>query len=73
LGSAHFRGPVQLISHLTRDFGSFDILPIDATTSVQLACVYETADGEQIGGIYTILPVAADHCTAMADSFTCTD
>jgi anti-sigma regulatory factor (Ser/Thr protein kinase) len=63
---------VQLISHLTRDFGSFDIFPIDATT-VQLACVYETADGEQIGGIYTFLPVAADHCTATPDSFTCTD
>jgi hypothetical protein len=67
-----FSGQVQLISHLTRDFGSFDILPIDATT-VQLACVYETADGEQIGGIYRILPVAADHCTATADSFTCAD
>jgi hypothetical protein len=70
--NAVFTGPVTLISHLTRDFSGFDIFP-QPGDSVQLGCVYQNTDGVQIGGIYTIIPIAAARCTPTADSFICTD
>jgi len=64
-----FTGPVSLISHLSRDYAGFDIFTLESG-DLQLACVYQDSDGDQVGGTYGITNAAS--CTATDTSFICT-
>lgn len=68
-----FTGEVFLISHLERGYADFDVLNSIEDGTLQLACVYQNADGLQIGGIYTETRPAGGCVASSADTFTCTN